>query len=642
MFGDDNRAPTHSQFSFRVSVLGVFALIAFAAIFFRLWFVEVLSGEEYLREANANRVREIPIQAPRGRILDANKHVLVGNRTILALQVRPEKLPKRADERKKVLKKLSDVADMPYDKIKREIREQTKLLPASPVTLEQKVDPELVLYLRERQDEFPGVTAEQVFVRDYPDGSLGAQLFGYVSEVSADQLEEPAYADLNPGDRVGATGLESQYDNILRGRNGAVRVQVDATGNPSGPEQSRVEPLAGDNLVLTVDEKVEKTGQRAIESWGAGNPGAFVAMSVDDGSILGMGSYPSYDPNVYTPPVSTSAIKALTNDEAKPLLNRAIQAGYPTGSTFKLITATAGLEENLITPDEIVDDPGCYELSETDKFCNAGEVVNGPINMTDALRVSSDVYFYKLGTELENDTDEGLQKWASSYGFGSLTGIDLPGEGAGLLPTPEWRNELYAKAADPDSCSGTKRDYTNCGETDRKWSVGDNINLAVGQGDLSATPLQLAVAYAALGNGGDVVRPHLADHAEDAEGQVTQEIEPAPQRHIDIDPQVRSVIMEGLREAAMEPTGTSYPVFGGFPVDIAGKTGTAEKGLLPDQSWYAALAPADDPRYVVVTTIENGGFGAETAAPAAREILSQLLDIKGGQIDNVSGEVHSD
>ncbi len=160
--------------------------------------------------------------------------------------------------------------------------------------------------------------------------------------------------------------------------------------------------------------------------------------------------------------------------------------------------------------------------------------------MTDALRVSSDVYFYKLGTELENDTDEGLQKWASSYGFGSLTGIDLPGEGAGLLPTPEWRNELYAKAADPDSCSGTKRDYTNCGETDRKWSVGDNINLAVGQGDLSATPLQLAVAYAALGNGGDVVRPHLADHAEDAEGQVTQEIEPAPQRHIDIDPQVRA------------------------------------------------------------------------------------------------------
>ncbi len=642
MFRDDNNAPTHSQFAFRVSALGVIALVAFAAIFFRLWFVEVLSGEAYLKEANANRVREIPIQAPRGQILDDGGRVLVGNRTILALQVQPDRLPKRTDKRNRELKKLADVAAMPYDKIKREIREQVKLLPASPVTLQQKVDPDLVLYLRERQDEFRGVTSEQISVRDYPDGSLGAQLFGYVSEVSPEQLDEPAYAGVSPGDRVGATGLESQYDNILRGRNGAIRVQVDASGRPSGPEQSRIEPAAGDSLVLTLDEKVQKAGESAIASWGQGNPGAFVAMKVDDGSILGMGSYPSYDPNVYTPPVSTDAIKALSSDEAKPLLDRAIQAGYPTGSTFKLITATAGLEEHLITPTEIVDDPGCFKLGEGDEFCNAGDQANGPVDMTDALRVSSDVYFYKLGFELENETDEGLQKWAANYGFGSLTGIDLPGEGAGLLPTPEWRNELYEQAADPDSCAGSKRDYVNCGETDRKWSVGDNINLAVGQGDLSATPLQLAVAYAALGNGGDVVRPHLGDHAEDAAGEITQEIEPAPQRQIDLDPAVRSTIMEGLREAAMEPGGTSYPIFGGYPVEIAGKTGTAEKGLLPDQSWYAALAPADDPQYVVVATIENGGFGAETAAPAAREILNQLLGVHGGEIDTVGGDIAAD
>ncbi len=642
MFRDDNNAPTHSQFAFRISALGIVALIAFAVIFFRLWFVEVLSGEAYLKEANANRAREIPIQAPRGRILDTNGHVLVGNRTILALQVQPDRLPKQRERRNKELRKLADVADMPYDKIKREIREQVKLLPASPVTLQQKVDPDLVLYLRERQDEFPGVTSEQISVRDYPEGWLASQLVGYVSEVSPEQLDEPAYADLSPGDRVGATGLESQYDNILRGRNGAVRVQVDATGRPSGPEQSRIEPTAGDNLVLTLDEKVQRAGEDALRAYGGGNPGAFVAMDVDDGSILGMGSYPSYDPNVYTPPVSTEAIKALTGDEAKPLLDRAIQAGYPTGSTFKLVTATAGLEENLITPSEIVDDPGCFKLSEADEYCNAGDVPNGPVDMTDALRVSSDVYFYKLGFELENETDEGLQKWASSYGFGSLTGIDLPGEGAGLLPTPEWRNQLYEEAADPDGPCGAERDYTNCGETDRKWSVGDNINLSVGQGDLSATPLQLAVAYAALGNGGDVVRPHLGDRAEDADGEITQEIEPAPQRQMNLDPAVRSTIIEGLREAAMEPGGTSYPVFGGYPVEIAGKTGTAEKGLLPDQSWYAALAPADDPQYVVVTTIENGGFGAETAAPAAREILNQLLGVHGGEIDAVGGEIAAD
>ena len=350
MFGEDNRAPTHSQFSFRISVLGGIALLAFAAIFFRLWFVEVLSGEAYLKEANSNRVREIPIQAPRGRILDANGHVLVGNRTTLALQVRPDELPKNRERRNDVLKDLGKVADLKLDKIKKEIREQVKLLPASPVTLEQNVDPDLVAALSERQDEFPGVTAEQVFVRDYPEGNLGSHLFGFVSEIGPDQLDEPAYADLSPGDRIGATGLEAQYDNILRGRNGAVRVQVDATGAPSGRAESRQEPEPGDNLVLTVDEKVQKAGENALATYGAGLPGAFVAMDVNDGSILGMGSLPDYDPNIYTPPVSTGEIKALTNDESEPLLNRAIQSGYPAASTFKLISATAGLEEGLITP----------------------------------------------------------------------------------------------------------------------------------------------------------------------------------------------------------------------------------------------------------------------------------------------------
>ncbi len=497
------------------------------------------------------------------------------------------------------------------------------------MTLQQNVDPYLVATLSERQDEYPGVTAERIFVRDYPEGSLGAHLFGFVSEVGPEQLEEPAYADLNPGDRVGATGLESQYDNILRGRNGAIRVQVDATGLPSGPEQpGRIEPEAGDNLVLTLDEKIQRAGEEAIVAQGGGLPGAFIAMDVTDGSVLGMGSYPDYDPNVYTPPVSTKVTEALEDDESKPLLNRAIQGGYPAASTWKVITGTAALEEGLITPTEIVDDPGCYTLSSVDEFCNAGEQVNGAIDMYDAYRVSSDVYFYKLGFELENDTDEALQKWASAYGFGSLTGIDLPGEGAGLLPTPEWRNELYDEAADPDSPCGKERvfDYEReCFETDRRWSVGDNINLSIGQGDLSITPLQLAVAYAALGNGGDVVRPHLADRAEDADGQVTQSIEPAPQRQMDLDPEVRDVIMEGLREAAMEPTGTSEGIFGGFPIDVAGKTGTAEKGPgNPDQAWYAVLAPANNPKYVVVTTIEDAGFGADSAAPAACAILRKI------------------
>ena len=628
---DENAAPTHAQFAMRVAILGGIGIVAFAAIFFRLWFLEVLSGEAYLKEANANRVREIKIQAPRGEILDRAGRVLVENKTVLSLQVRADELPHDKQVRNKELKKLAGVANMSYDKVKQEIRQQTKELPANPVTLQQDVDKDLVYYLRERQDEFPGVTASQVYVREYPNGTLGAQLFGYVSEIGPDQLKEPAYEGLEPGDRIGATGLEAQYDPILRGRNGAIRVQVDASGKPSGRELSRIEPEAGDNLKLTLDEKVQATGESALAS--SGLPGAFVAMNVRDGSILGMGSAPTFDPSVFTPPVKTDVIKNLTNDEENPLLDRAIQAGYPTGSTFKAVTGSAALEAGLVTPEHTFNDTGSFEYGDY-TWRNAGEAANGVVDMVSALRVSSDVFFYDIGRMANDVYDETgqeiIQDWAKQLGFGALTGIDVPGEGAGLVPTPEWRDKLFKEASSPDSCGGKQVLYgvDGCYETDRGWSVGDNMNLAVGQGDLQATPLQLATAYAAIGNGGEVVRPHLGMEAEDPSGAQTQAFEPAPRREVDLSGTTRSTIMEGLREAAMEPGGTSYPTFGGYPVEIAGKTGTAEKTNQEDQSWYAALAPADDPKFVVVFTIERGGFGAEAAAPAACQVLNVLLDVK--------------
>jgi penicillin-binding protein 2 len=639
---DEDRAPTHSQFAMRVAVLGGVALVAFAAIFFRLWFLEVLSGEAYLKEANANRVRELKEQAPRGEMLDRHGKVLVDNRTTLSLQVRPDELPQNNEARNHELKRLGEVADLHFAKIKREIKEQTALVPASPVTLEQKVNKDLVFALRERQDRFPGVSAEQIYVRDYPQGTLGAHLFGFVSEIGPEQLKESTYDGLDPGDRIGATGLEAQYDNVLRGRNGATRVQVDAAGEPRGPELSHENPVAGDNLKLTLDTKVQQAGEQALITHGGGNPGAFVVMKVSDGSILGMGSYPTFDPSIYTPPVSSRKTDALRDDESKPLLDRAIQSSYPTGSTFKLITATAALEEGITTATEPYNDTGSMMIGDQERT-NAGGASYGIVDMTSALKVSSDVYFYNLGIRMENayengnkdDGPEMLQDWASRFGFGNLTGIDLPSEGPGLVPTPEWRDKLYQDAADPDSCGGTERLFEpGCYETDRPWSVGDNVSLAVGQGDLGATPLQLAVAYAAMANGGDVVRPHLAMEAEDPDGAVTQTFTPAPSRHIDISASTRSTIMEGLREAANEEGGTSASVFSGFPIEIAGKTGTAEKTNAPDQAWYAAIAPFDHPKYVVIVTIENGGFGVETAAPAARDILSVLFDVHASDIED--------
>lgn len=646
---DENAAPTHAQFATRVAILGVIAIVAFGAVFFRLWFLQVLSGEAYLKEANANRVREIKIQAPRGEILDRSGRVLVDNKTVLSLQVQPSELPKRNSKRNSELRKVAEVAGMSYSKVKdemttqmaaaagltphdykRELRQGTIGEPPVPVTLKQDVDKDVVYYLREREDEFPGVSASQMYVRDYPNGTLGAHLFGYVSEIGPDQLKEPAYDGLEQGDRIGATGLEAQYDQILRGRNGAIRVQVDASGEPRGRELSRVEPEAGDNLKLTLDKKVQAAGESAIGSTGL--PSAFVAMKVDDGSILGMGSYPTFDPSVFTPPVSTKVVKALSNDEADPLLDRAMQSGYPTGSTFKAISGSAMLESGLITPEHTFADNGSFEYGGRE-WINAGRAVNGVVNMVSALKVSSDVFFYDLGITANQQYDkngtEVIQDWAKQLGLGGLTGIDVPGEGAGLVPTPEWRDKLYQQAADPDSCGGKQRLFEDgCYETDRPWSVGDNMNLAVGQGDLQATPLQLATAYAAIANGGEVVRPHFGMEAQDATGAQTQAFEPAPRRDVDLSAETQSTITEGLREAAMEPGGTSYPTFGDYPIEIAGKTGTAEKTNQEDQSWYAAYAPADKPKYVVVVTVERGGFGAAAAAPAACQIFNALFEVK--------------
>jgi penicillin-binding protein 2 len=621
--GGDGRIP--AQFSLRVAILGGVSLAIFSIIFLRLWYLQVLSGDRYLEEAQNNRIREVRVQAPRGQIVDREGQVLVDNRTALALQIRPEELPARRERRAAEFERLGQVAGMSRDRIDREIRRQTRELPSGPVTLRRDVPYELVYFLRENRVRFPGVSVERVFVRRYPKGSQAAHLFGYVREVSGDQLQEPAYQNLAPGDNVGQAGVELTYDTQLRGLSGATRVQVDATGRPTGGQLSLREPEAGNNLRLTIDSRVQAAGEAALASRQL--PGAFVAMDIHDGSVLGLGSAPSFDPTVFARPViSPTLSRQIFGDPddptgtSAPIFNRAIQSGYPTGSTFKPITAVAALDAGLITSTEPVQDGGSITVGNIE-FKNAGGIAHGTVDMRKALQVSSDVYFYKLGQEAEPHSEQPIQSWARQLGLASPTGIDLPAESAGLVPTPEWRNELYKQ-----------------GETDRPWTVGDSINLAVGQGDLQADPLQMAVAYATIANGGDVVRPHVAMRVEDPSGQVIQEIAPAPRRHVEIDPASRDAIMDGLRAAAMEPGGTSYGVFGGFPVQIAGKTGTAEKGIgRLDQSWYVALAPADDPQYVVAVTIEEGGFGAEAAAPAAAQILVPLLDVKRRQIQEAGG-----
>ena len=623
MFAERERPLLPAQFALRVAILSGFALVMFSIIFFRLWYLQVLSGDRYRKQAQNNQVRTINVQAPRGEIMDRNGHVLVGNRTALALQLLPTELPtskrKRADE----FARLGKVVGMSPQHIAEQLRKQTKELPANPVTLKRDVSYDLVYYLREFQERYPGVTVQRVYVRNYPQGTLGAQIFGYVREVTEQQLKEPRYQGLIPGDQVGQSGVENSYDNVLRGINGLTRVQVDAAGRPTGGVLSQTDPRAGDNLLLSIDEKVQQTGESAINSFST--PGAFVAMDVHSGEILGLGSSPTFDPTIFTKPVIPPAtFKQLTSQTTgAPLANRAIQGLYPTGSTFKPITAMAALESGVMTPTTTIVDGGSFTEGGI-TLHNAGGGAYGSLQLPQALQVSSDVFFYNVGAMLFRDGGDAQQKWASDLGIGHPTGIDLPGEVAGLLPTPEWRNQLYKEH-----------------QTDRPWTMGDNVNLAIGQGDLQANPLQMAVAYSTIGNGGDVVRPHVGLSVEDPSGRVVQEIDPAPERHLDINPSYRNAILQGIHLAAQAPGGTSYPVFGNFPVPMAGKTGTAQRPGQADQSWYVALAPYPNPQVVVAATIEQGGFGVDSAAPVVRQVLDSYFSTHKKQAKAAGGKVPS-
>jgi penicillin-binding protein 2 len=597
----DERGPAmNNRLALRLALFGGVAVALLAILFLRLWLLQVLDGEKYLAEAKNNRTRSFLTSAPRGKILDRNGKVLVSNRTSLALQVNPRKLPADPGRRHAELARLAELTHSTLKRLRRTMHEELKLAPAAPVTLRQDVGHDLVYYLQENQDRFPGVETQRVFVRAYPDGTLAAHLLGNVGEIDKKELKEPRFRGLRPGDKIGQEGVEDTYDRYLRGRPGLTRIQVDALGEPT-PNGRLVSkpPAPGDNLKLSIDEEVQAAGEAGMAARGL--PGGFITMDVHSGEILALGSFPTFEPALFTRPLTQAQVEETYNNPAAPLTDRATAGYYPTGSTFKLITATAALESGILTPSRSIFDGGAYTVGG-ESFKNAGGAAYGSLTLVPALEVSDDVFFYTLGAEMW-DTGQ-LQHWAHAFGIGRPSGIDLPGAVEGLLPSQHWRNQLYKE-----------------GNTERPWSVGDNIQLATGQGDLQTNPLQMAIAYATLANGGTVVTPHVGKEVTDAAGRVLKEFAPPPQRHVKIAPDTRDVILEGLHDAAQGSQGTSYAVFGGFPVPVAGKTGTAQRVGHADQSWYIVLAPYPNPKIVTAVTIEEGGFGAESAAPVALDIL---------------------
>jgi penicillin-binding protein 2 len=687
---NDRRPPITPQLAIRVAGAGVVAFVLFGIIFFRLWYLEVLDGDKYLAQARENRVRTEVIQAPRGDILDADSNPLVTSRKANVVTLNPAGLPVefrdeiaaygqqagrwalRKQQRVKQLgkkagtKKAGSAPARPmadgallerYQRLGKVLRMSPKTIndrvvdavvrvPYSSVRIRTDVPSSQRNYIEERQTRFPGIDVASIFVRQYPRGMLAAQVLGTIGQISAEQVEAHSYKGVTAGSDVGQTGLEATYDRVLRGTDGKYRIEVNAAG-----ERRRAtvadEPEQGRQLRLTLRLDLQEAGEKALKTAGKGLPGAFVAMNPDNGAIYAMGSSPSYKPRDAAPGrySTNAAYKAKFVDAATnyPLINRADESAYPTGSIFKPITSLAALDAGLVTPTTRFVDQGCLKVGarkDIDVKCNAGKTAYGNIDMADALRVSSDVYYYELGLKLWNTSGNYLQKWASKLGVARKTGLDLPGESGGSIPSAAQVRRLQ----DAERACRKKNDGKPCGYAflDSRWNPGDEANFAVGQGGLQATPLQMAVAYSAIINSGRVVRPHLGAEVEDSRG-IIEKIDKPSRGKVTINPGWRDTIMRGLYGAANEDKGTSQGVWaqdwpkGRFP--IYGKTGTAERDGQNDQSWYVAYSydkRNNSKPILIICTVEQGGFGAEAAAPAVRLIMSQWFGVDAKLIRGTS------
>lgn len=605
----------------RLGVLGVTVLSLLAVLVVRLWYLQVIAAPELRAQVSANSVRTVYDPAPRGRILDRTGRVIVENRPLLVVTYDTSVTDRRAA----TLARLSNLINVSTDVLDNRVAAQ-RSGPFRPVELARDVPEATLVYIKEHPDLFPGVEAEVRSERSYPLGELAAHIVGHVGEITEEQLKANKSKGYRPGDEFGQEGVEAAYEADLRGTAGKRVLEVDAKGRVVRTV-SVVPPTSGNDVQLTIDVDVQRvteeslaqgvfaaraTKDRSGQFFRA--PGAAaVVLDPDDGSVVALASYPTFDPAVFAGGISEQAADRLYNAADRPLFNRATDGGYAPGSTFKLITAIAGVAKGAVRPtDSIADGTGCIKVAKQ-PFCNAQKAIFYDTNLTKALTVSSDVYFYTLGQRFDTQAGldaYGIQKIARTFGFGSSTGIEI-GDSAGVVPDGDYKKELAA--GNPDF-------------GDPGWRTGDNVNLAVGQGFLLVSPLQLANAYASFANGGKVYENHVG--AQVVRGtKVIRRIEPRVRAQVAMTPELRDPIVAGLSGVVGSRNGTAWDAFKTFPlrsVPIAAKTGTAEKQNKQDSAVFAAFLPANAPEYAVAVLVEEGGWGGQTAAPVARRIIDGL------------------
>lgn len=585
----------------------------------RAWSIQVLHGPSYSSLALHQAYRTVDLQGPRGAIVDARGRPLATTTGRVAVAADVGALgatdahgqwsPSAAGRRE--LGRLARLAHVPVSTLVARIRHAVFKSPFAPAIVLPHPEPAFTAFLQERASEYPGFKVEYLPARSYPQGGLGSEFLGLLGEVSRQQLGTKQYAHASAGEIVGESGVEAVYDNLLDPGFIHAKLRVDSMGRIAGQLQpGSVPPLP--TLKLTIDTRLQRAAEKALQDGLAQarltghhpTGGSAVAIDPWTGGIYALASTPTYNQTLAANDPAYNA--RLYTDPRRLLDNRAIAGVYPTGSTFKPIIASAALAAGLITPSTPQLCSGSFSLGGF-VFHNVEAGVYEEMTLPTALAQSCDTWFYRLGDRIwQSDPSRRgmlIQEWARKFGLGQTPPIDVTGAAPGLVPTPSW----FLK------------------QNKFPWTEGQTVNLSIGQGALQVSPLQLAVAYCALVNGGYVVRPHVADAVIGAGGAV-RKLRFPPVRHL----QLRDVwaIRQGLYEAAHDPAGTSAAVFASFPVPVAGKTGTAEAPPGDDHSWYASWAPAGHPKVVVVTMIEHGGFGAEAAAPAARDIYAAFFHVK--------------
>ncbi len=629
-------------------MLAIVVVSLFGALFSRLWYLQVMRSTRFEQTASINSLRDVQLPPMRGRILDSAGRILADNKRVLVVTVDRSAI-RSTTKRTQLFERLAGALLTPVPELEARYKD-AKFDQVLPLPLKEDVDEETAAFVKERYEDYPGVEVVESWQRVYRFAPYAGHILGYIGRVPADQKAEYLKLGYKLSDSVGIAGIERAYEPELRGTPGSQRIEVDAQ-NRFVRVVSEVPAKPGDDVQLTIDlsaqQLAEQTLQKGLTEARSRSPrnepdkrfaaeaGSVVVQDPSNGRIVALASNPAFDPRWFVNPLPKAKFDQLFGDgRNSPLVDRAVQGEYAPGSTFKLISASAGLSSGTIGADVKIDDTGTYKAPNCTggpDVCptlqNAQKVANGLTDMRKAVTVSSDVYFYSLGYELFNRPGQVLQNEAKAFGFGKPSGIQLPDEHAGRIPSVESKKYLYDRKVIKEA----------------SYNPGDNMNFAVGQGITAVTPLQLANAYSAFANGGtlytaSVVQAVLVAGTPDltygqvdlSKATVLRAIEIKVAGKIDLPPAVRQPILDGLVGVVNNPTGTAYDVFKDFPLDqlpIAGKTGTAQDGTkeaVKDDSLFASFAPYNAPRFTVVAVLENAGFGAEAAAPVVKRIYQGL------------------